>query len=134
MLFPIIWILIGVILLGIYNGFLLKDDKTPEDDPKNKEIETEWHVVGAIIFCYITATACLFWGIQYVLFSLSLFWTLYAGLVHMIGLKKPFFYVGTTASTDKLIRSIFPKKPELGSALTKTIVLLLSILLILWQN
>jgi hypothetical protein len=35
----IIWVLIGVILLGFYNGLLLADDKLPELDPKNKSLE-----------------------------------------------------------------------------------------------
>ena len=128
----LIWSLIGVILLGFYNGLLLLDDKTSENDPSNKEIEEEWHIVGAAIFCYIAITAWMIWGIEYVPFVLSSFWTIFAGIVHVIGLKKQFFFVGTTAKTDILIRRVFPKNPEIGSAILKCLSMILSILLLIF--
>ena len=126
----IFWILFGVIALGFYNGLLLLDDKTPENDPKNKEIEDKWHIVGAIIFLYISATAWYFWGLSYVPFALSCFWSLFAGIVHRVGLNKPFFFVGTTAKTDILLRKLFPKNPETGSAILKCSVLILSLIIL----
>ena len=128
---PIFWGFIGVILLGLYNGLLLLDDKTSESDPLNTSIETRWHIVGAMIFIYISCTAWLVWGIEYVPFILSLFWSLYAGIVHKIGLKKPFFYVGLTAKTDKILRKFFPKNPELGSGILKILILILSLIFML---
>ena len=127
----IIWILLGVVLLGFYNGLLLLDDKTPEDDPKNKEIQNKWHFVGASIFLYLGATAWYVWGIQYIPFTLASFWMIFGGIVHRIGLNKPFFYVGTTAKTDILLRKVFSKDPELGSEILKTIAMVLSIALII---
>ena len=107
----VIWILIGATLMGLYNGLLLLDDKTLETDPKNKEIEESWHFVGATIFIYLTVTAWVFWGIEYIPFALSSFWVLFAGIVHKVGLKRPFFFVGTTAKTDILLIKLFPKNP-----------------------
>lgn len=128
----IIWCLVGVVLLAFYNALLVLDDKTPENDLINKEIETEWHVVGAAIFCYIAITAWMIWGVEYIPFVLSAFWLIYGGIVHVIGLKKPFFFVGTTAKTDIVIRKIFPKNPENGSAFLKCLVMILSVLLLIF--
>lgn len=123
---PFIWILVGVVLLGFYSGLLLLDDKTPENDPSNKEIERDWHFVGAAIFCYLAITAWIAWGVGYAPLTLSSFWLIYAGIVHKVGLKKPFFFVGTTAKTDILLRKIFKKNPETGSAILKILVFILS--------
>lgn len=129
-LVAIAWILLGVILLGFYNGLLLLDDKTPEDDPKNKEIESEWHFLGAAIFLYLAATAWIFFGVKYIFFSLSSFWLIFSGIVHNVGLSKPIFYVGATAKTDKLIRKYFSKNPEMVSAILKVGFFIFSLLII----
>lgn len=127
-----ILVLIGFfILLGLYNGLLLKDDKIPENDPSNKQTEKMWHLTGAALFCYISIVAWYYFNWKYALFSLSGFWLVFGSIVHKVGLNKPFFYVGTTASTDKLIRRISSKSPELVSGILKTSFFLLSLLLIL---
>jgi hypothetical protein len=131
-MFGIFWILIGVILLGFYNAQLLLDDKTPEDDPKNKNIEDSWHFIGACIFIYLAITAWYIWGIEYVPFVLSSFWVIFAAIVHKIALNKPPFFVGTTAKTDKLIRRFFPKNPEKGSMIVKVMALILSVLAVIF--
>lgn len=126
----IIWVLIGVSLLGFYNALLLLDDKTPEEDPKNKKIENKWHGVGAALFIFLSITAWYNWGYEYAPLMLSSFWCLFGGIVHKVGLRKPFFFVGTTAKTDKLIREIFKKNPETGSAILKIGVMILSLILL----
>lgn len=131
-MFGVIWILLGVVLLGFYNGQLLLDDKTPEDDPKNKNIEANWHFVGACIFLYLSITAWYVWGLEYIPFALSSFWVIFAAIVHKVGLNKPFFFVGTTAKTDKLIRWLFPKNPEMGCAILKITTLILSVLAVIF--
>jgi hypothetical protein len=128
----IIWILLGVILIGFYNGLLILDDKTSNNDIKNKQIKNKWHFVGAILFMYISFTAAFIWGFKYAPFALSCFWTIFAGIVHIVGLNRPFFFVGTTAKTDILIRKIFPKNPEIGSAILKCLSMVISILLIIF--
>ena len=128
----IFWVLMGAALMGWYNALLLLDDKTLETDERNKEIEEYWHGVGAGIFFYLSLTAMFVWGVEYVPFTLSSFWLLFAGIVHKVGLNKPFFFVGTTAKTDILLRKIFPKTPELGSAILKSTVFFLSLLLLIF--
>lgn len=126
----ILWVLIGVILLGVYNGLLLLDDRTPEDDPKNEKIQTQWHFVGATLFIFLSLTAWYYWGVKYSPLMLSSFWCLFAGIVHKVGLKKSFFFVGTTAKTDKFIRKIFKKNPERGSSILKIGAMILSFIFI----
>ena len=126
----IIWILVGAILLGFYNGLLLLDDKLPESDPRNKDIEEGWHAIGAAIFLYLAITAWILYGWKYVPFTLSCFWCIFAGIVHKVGLNRPFFFVGTTAKTDQLLRKLSPKKSELASGILKIGMLLASIILI----
>ena len=125
-----LWILAGVILLGAYNALLLLDDKTPESDASNSDLEKKWHAIGACIFVYIAATAWIFFGWQYAPFALSCFWCIFAGIVHVIALNKPFFFVGTTAKTDKLLRKLSPNKTELVSAILKLSCLILSTILL----
>lgn len=121
-----------VISLGLYNGFLLLDDKTDENNPINKSLEKKWHFVGAYLFLSLSMTIYFFtkeW--TYILFVLSSFWLIFGGIVHKIGLNKPFFYVGTTASTDRLLRYISPKNPEKLSFILKLLTFIFSIIL-LW--
>ena len=63
---PFIWVIIGVVLLGLYNALLILDDKTSEADPLNKIIEEKWHFVGFTIFLCLSATAWIMWGWVYV--------------------------------------------------------------------
>ena len=128
----LLWITLGVTLLGGYSALLLKDDKTPETDLKqNLEIEKDWHFVGASLFVYIALSFWISFNGFYACFALSLFWLLYGGIVHTIGLNKPFFFVGTTAWTDKMIRKVFSKNPELLSAILKILFLVISLILII---
>lgn len=128
----ILWILVGVTLLGLYNGLLLLDDKTPEDDPKNTKIQKDWHLVGGLVFSYLALTAWYIWDWTYILFTIASFWLIFAAIVHKVGLNKPPFFVGTTAETDKLIRKLFPENPERGALIVKSTALILSILIIIF--
>lgn len=125
-----IWILIIVILLGFYNGYLLLDDKTKEQTNIDKNIEKKWHFVGALLFLYISFISGYSLGWKYIPFTLLSFSVIFSGIVHIIGMKKSFFYVGTFSETDKLTRKIFKKNPELWSGLIKVILLTTSIVLI----
>ena len=124
------WLILGVVLIGFYNAFLLKDDKTPESDPNNKSLEKKWHFLGATLFVYISLTFWYIDGIEYVPLSLSLFWLLFGGIVHKVGLNKPFFFVGTTATTDKMLRGLFKRNPEKGSAILKILFFITSLILV----
>ena len=126
------WLILGVVLIGLYNAYLLKDDKTPESDQINADLEKKWHFIGAGLFMYIGLTFWYVGSVFYIPLALSLFWLLFGGIVHKIGLNKPFFFVGTTAKTDKILRRLFKKNPERGSAILKISVFVLSLFLVLF--
>lgn len=120
--------------LGVYSAYMLLDDKLPEEDPRNKMIEWTWHAVGAIVFAFLAYTFSRFIGWKYAFFVLSQFWLLFAGIIHTVALKKPFFFVGTTAATDKIIQRtavLVRLSPLLTSAILKITALILSVLIIL---
>lgn len=133
-MFSFIWIIVGVIILGLYNSFMILDNKTPENDINNKIIKKKWHFCGALLFIYIAITISFVWGIIYIPLVLSTFWMLFAGIVHKIGLKKPFFYIGETAETDVLIKKVFKKKAEFIIIVLKILSLIGSIILVYLKN
>jgi hypothetical protein len=124
----IFWLLVGAVLLGLYNALLLKDARTDDNLPENAKVNKLWHLVGFGIMIYLTITSYFIWGVGYILFSWAVFWELFAGIVHTIGLNKPFFYVGTTDWSDQQIRKYFPEKSELASGIMKTTFLVISII------
>jgi fatty acid desaturase len=126
-----IWVLIGVVLLGLYNALLIKDARIPDGTPENDKVSAEWHEVGAGLFLYLAFTAFFAFGAKFIPLSLSAFWAIFAGIVHKVGLNKPFFFVGTTAKTDKLLQKWFPNKAEKASAILKISMLVVSIALII---
>lgn len=130
----VLWILLGVTILGLYNGLMLLDDKTDENSDKNSQIESDWHIVGAALFLYLAFTFWYAIGIQYALLAIAAFWILFAGIVHRVGLHKPFFFVGTTAKSDKLLRKWFPNNPERASAVLKLLVFAAALVLTILRS
>lgn len=105
-LYPLLEMLMAPVLLGFYNAYLILDDRTPEEDTSNRRLEFIWHLAGGAIFCYFAWLYAGKYGYGAVLYTLANFWLFFAGIVHKVALKKPFFFVGTTAMTDKSIRWI----------------------------
>lgn len=116
---------------GLYGALLLKDDKMSEDDARNAHLELQWHAVGAFVFLTIAYTFYRFIGVRAVPLSLSTAWLLFAGLVHVVGLGRSFFYVGTTAATDKIqqwLARTLHTSVQLLSAVLKILAYVASIL------
>lgn len=130
MLFNIIHITLLIGAFGLYGGLLLLDDKLPEDHVKNKRIEIYWHFVGALVFGIFAYTFYRFLGWRYVPLCFALAWLLFGGIVHVVGLRLDFFYVGTTAVTDRMQRwlaSLLRLSSTTLSAFLKISFLILSI-------
>ena len=124
------WVILGVVILGFYNGYMLLDDKTQEQTDLDKDIEAKWHLMGAIFTMYLALSAWYILGLKYVPLVFSSFWLWFAGIVHIIGMKKSFFYVGTFAWSDRMLRRMF-KKPEVWVGIIKIIAFISSIILII---
>lgn len=132
MLGAILWVLVGVIFLALYNSFLLIDAWTSDINPDNKLIKDYWHSLGAVIMIYLSTTAWYLFGFKYFVFMMTNFWVLFGGIVHVFALNRPFFYVGTTAKTDKIFRKVFPKNTMFYSGLIKSILYLASLIFLAW--
>ena len=92
----------------------------------------KWHFWKGINHLSVYVLVWSLYGFWSMLFFATSFWFGFDILCNIIVLKRPAFYVGVTADTDKFIRKIagFIKiKPEYASALIK--ILILVILLIL---
>jgi hypothetical protein len=63
---------------------------------------------------------------QVVITGAVLFWVIHDGLINVVGLKKPFFYVGKTAQIDKFFQQF--KNPILIMAIAKALILIISTL------
>jgi hypothetical protein len=132
MLGAILWVLIGVIFLALYNSFLLIDAWTSDLNPKDTIVKDYWHRVGAAIMLYLSGTAWYLFGFKFFIFMLVNFWVLFAGIVHVFALNRPFFYVGKTAKTDILFRKVFPENTFLYSGIIKSILYLFSLIYLAW--
>ncbi len=132
-----------VIGIALYNAYLILDNRTPDDDPKNAYYQKMWHIFGACIFCLLAFTFqysqsillnghyVITSGWQVSAFVLSSFWLIFAGIVHFFALNKPIFYVGTTALTDRMIRSaakFFKMEEEKMCAILKCSAFILSMI------
>lgn len=121
----VMWIvLIFTILFGLYNSFLILDKKT-----NNEKYNKYWHITGAAIFVYVSILVLVYIGFWSAITSLMLFWVVFGGIVHIVALKKSFFYVGVTAKTDILFRKLFKKNTELWSGIIKLISLAFSLIM-----
>lgn len=64
------------------------------------------------------------------LLGAGLFWLIHDGVVNLVGLGRPFFYVGSTAWTDRLFQR-FPD-PPLAMAVAKVGSILAGLAWLLW--
>ena len=117
-------VLIFTILLGLYNSFLILDKRV-----NNPKYNKYWHTTGAVIFVYVSILVFIYFGFWAAISSLMLFWVVFGGVVHVVALKKPFFYVGITAKTDILFRKVFKKNTEFWSGVIKSILLASSLIM-----
>lgn len=92
----------------------------------------KWHFWKGINHLSVYVLIWSLYGFWSMLFFAIFFWFGFDILCNVIVLKRPAFYVGVTADTDKFIRKIagFIKiKPEYASALIKIVILLILLIL-----
>jgi hypothetical protein len=131
------------ILLGFYNAYLLADNRTADTASEDRRIKARWHFFGAAIHGCNALLGGFVFGWAWALFVLALFWGLYAGIVHKWGLEKPFFFVGSSAASDRLlwrlyfslgryrVARLFPTMERFSATLKITTFVISLILLIL---
>ena len=96
------------------------------------EQNKKWHFWKGINHLSVYAVLWGTFGFYAMFVFATCFWLGFDILINVIVLKRPAFYVGVTADTDKFIRKIaeFIKiKPEYASALIKIVILLILFIL-----
>jgi hypothetical protein len=98
----------------------------PEEAYDNNKLWHKWKGIN-----HLSLYGLLFLGFGFktmLMFAVS-FWALFDVLVNVVVLKRPPFYVGTTAGTDKFLRKLgefLHIKPEIASVLIKMLILLIT--------
>jgi hypothetical protein len=98
----------------------------PEEAYANNKLWHKWKAIN-----HISLYGLLFLGFGFktmLMFAVS-FWALFDVLVNIVVLKRPPFYVGITAGTDKFLRKLgefLHIKPEIASILIKILILLIT--------
>lgn len=110
----------------------LERDLYETDSHNAYEHNKKWHIWKGINHLSVYVLVWSLYGFFSMVFFATAFWFGFDILCNIIVLKRPAFYVGVTADTDKFIRKIaeiVKIKPELASVLIKIIILLLLIIL-----
>jgi hypothetical protein len=132
-IFLTIVFLVHLISWVLYQKHQFKERDLYEINPQEAyEQNKKWHFWKGINHISVYAVLFLAFGFQTMLAFATAFWFGFDILCNVIVLKRPAFYVGVTAETDKFIRKVaeyIKIKPEYTSALIK--ILILTILLIL---
>lgn len=84
-----------------------------------------WQAVRQTIFLVLIGIYASRWIVP--LIAAAVFWLLHNGIVNIVGLDKPFFFVGTTAMIDKFFQRF--KNPSLMMGIAKFALLIGSIML-----
>ena len=95
------------------------------------EANKKWHFWKGINQLSVYGMVFLGFGFKMMMIFAVLFWAAFDVLVNVIVLKRPPFYVGVTADTDKFIRKVADTihlKPETTSLLIKASLLACTII------
>jgi len=88
-----------------------------------------WHKWKGINHLSLYLVLFLGFGLKIALGFAVLFWALFDVLINIVVLKRPPFYVGITADTDKFLRKLgdfLHIKAEIASVLIKLLILLIT--------
>jgi hypothetical protein len=92
----------------------------------------KWHIWKGINHLSVYAVLWETFGFYAMFVFATCFWLGFDILINVIVLKRPAFYVGVTADTDKFIRKVaelIKIKPEYTSALIKVLILIILLIL-----
>jgi hypothetical protein len=93
------------VLAAIYQMlYFLHDDRTPNTDNLSKKYSAVWHATGGVcrlIACWVIGRA---YGWHWSFVAAVSTWIWFDGSINTWVLRKEWFYVGTTAKTDRFLR------------------------------
>lgn len=105
MLKIIIIIVVGVLSLIVQMLYFIKDDRTPNDAPKDKPYKLKWHVAGGVLHGWMYYVIADSYGYPWGCLMAALTWFFFDGVVNAYALNKEFFFIGTTALIDRAQQS-----------------------------
>jgi len=125
--------LIHLISWVLYQKYQFKERDLFTSQPKEAYKQNKkWHFWKGINHLSIYVLIWSLYGFFSMLLFATSFWFGFDILCNILVLKKPIFYVGITAQTDKFIRKIadlIKIKPEYTSALIKVLILLILLII-----
>jgi hypothetical protein len=110
----------------------LERDLYAIDSHNAYEHNKKWHIWKGINHLSVYAVLWGTFGFYAMFIFATCFWLGFDILINVIVLKRPAFYVGKTADTDKFLRKVaelIKIKPEYVSALIKVLILLILFIL-----
>ena len=132
-IFLTIVFLVHLISWVLYQKFQFKERDLYATDSHNAyEANKKWHFWKGINHLSVYAVLWATFGFYAMFVFATCFWLGFDILINVIVLKRPAFYVGKTADTDKFLRKIaelIKIKPEYASALIKVLILLILFIL-----
>lgn len=119
-------------LFAMRNSYQFKERRARDAGDSKLEYQhsVTWHkwqagiqvLMFAIIGAYLLEAGIVWYlAILWAMLGAGAFWIVFDGVVNLVGLEQPFFYVGGTAFLDRLARKF--KKPELALALAKLLLI-----------
>ena len=125
--------LVHLISWVLYQKFQFKERDLYSTDSHNAyEANKKWHFWKGINHLSVYAVLWATFSFYAMFVFATCFWLGFDILINVIVLKRPAFYVGKTADTDKFLRKIaelIKIKPEYASALIKVLILLILFIL-----
>jgi hypothetical protein len=97
---PTILIVTGVAALIIQMIYFIKDDRTPNESPRDKLIKKLWHFAGGAIHGWMYFVIADQYGAEWGLLMATCTWLLFDGFINTYALGKEFLYIGNTAFID----------------------------------
>jgi len=132
-IFLTIVFLVHLISWVLYQKYQFKERDLYEIQPQEAYTQNKkWHFWKGINHLSVYAVLWATFGFYAMFVFATCFWLGFDILINVIVLKRPAFYVGKTADTDKFLRKIaelIKIKPEYASALIKIVILLILFIL-----
>ena len=132
-IFLTIVFLVHLISWVLYQKHQFKERDLYASKPQEAyEQNKKWHIWKGINHLSVYVLIWSLYGFLPMLFFATAFWFGFDILCNVIVLKRPAFYVGVTADTDKFIRKVaklIKIKTEYTSALIKILILIILLIL-----
>lgn len=101
-------LIVAFVFLVLFSVFdALADANIFNDFRGANDYKKKWHIwQGARQLLFISFAGVYLMSWKFVFLGMAIFWILHDGILNKVGLNKPFFFVGTTARIDIMMRRV----------------------------